>query len=105
MGETINALKEKIEGKKLNRRIPRTSQKLEKYLRPGIKKKDRQINMAKPINLIKTLVITAKIKGIRVRILIDFRYLGNFVFPDFVEKAQLYTQAKEYQYTFYKIDD
>jgi hypothetical protein len=43
--------------------------------------------MAKPINLIRALVITARIRGTRVRILIDFGYLGNFVFSDFVEKA------------------
>jgi hypothetical protein len=61
--------------------------------------------MAKPTNLIKTLVVTAKIRGIKVRILIDSGYLGNFVFPNFVKKAQLHTQAKEYQYTFYKIND
>jgi hypothetical protein len=61
--------------------------------------------MAKSINPIRALVITAKIRGIRVRILIDFKYLGNFVSFNFVEKAQLYTQAKEYQYTLYEIDD
>jgi hypothetical protein len=43
--------------------------------------------MTKPINLIKTLVITAKIRGIRARILIDFGYLGNFVFLNFVKKV------------------
>jgi hypothetical protein len=43
--------------------------------------------MAKSINLIKALIITAKIRGIKVRILIDFRYLGNFVFSNFVKKA------------------
>jgi hypothetical protein len=43
--------------------------------------------MAKFINLIKALVITAKIRDIKARILIDFGCLGNFVFPDFVEKA------------------
>jgi hypothetical protein len=41
MGKIINALKKEIEKKKSNRRISRTPQKLEKYLRPGIKKKDR----------------------------------------------------------------
>jgi hypothetical protein len=50
-------------------------------------------------------VITAKIRGIKARILIDFGYLGNFVSPDFVEKVKLHTQAKEYQYTLYGIDD
>jgi hypothetical protein len=61
--------------------------------------------MAKPINLTRALVITAKIRDIRARILIDFGYLGNFVFFDFVEKAQLHTQVKGYQYTLYGIDD
>jgi hypothetical protein len=46
--------------------------------------------MAKSTNPIRTLVITAKIRGIKARILIDFKYLGNFVSSDFVEKAQLY---------------
>jgi hypothetical protein len=103
--EIINTLKEKIEKKKFNRRISRISQELEEYLRFKAKKKDRQINMAKPTNLTKTLIITAKIKNIKARILIDFRCLGNFVFFNFVKKAQLYTQVKEYQYTLYKIDD
>jgi hypothetical protein len=83
----INTLKEEIEKKKPNRRIPRTSQKLKKYLRPGAKEKDRQINIAKPTNLTKTLIITAKIRDIRARILIDFRCLDNFVSPNFVKKA------------------
>jgi hypothetical protein len=83
----MNALKKKIERKKPNRRIPRISQELEKYLKPKTKEKDRQINMAKPTNLIKTLVITAKIRGIRIRILIDSRYLDNFVSFNFVKKA------------------
>jgi hypothetical protein len=61
--------------------------------------------MAKPTNLIKTLVVTAKIRDIRARILIDFRYLGNFVFSNFVEKAQFHIQAKGYQYTLYRIND
>jgi hypothetical protein len=43
--------------------------------------------MAKSINLTKALIVTAKIRGIRARILIDSGYLGNFVFSDFVEKA------------------
>jgi hypothetical protein len=42
--------------------------------------------MAKPINLIKALVITAKIRDIKIKILIDFGCLGNFVFPNFVKK-------------------
>jgi hypothetical protein len=61
--------------------------------------------MAKPTNSIRTLVITVKIRGIKARILIDSGCLGNFVFSDFVEKAQLHIQAKEYQYTLYEIDD
>jgi hypothetical protein len=61
--------------------------------------------MAKPINLIRTLIITAKIRDIKARILIDSEYLSNFVSLNFVKKAQFYTQAKEYQYTLYKIDD
>jgi hypothetical protein len=61
--------------------------------------------MAQSINLIKALIVTAKIRGTRVRILIDSRCLGNFMFSDFVKKAQLHTQAKEYQYTLYGIDD
>jgi hypothetical protein len=52
--------------------------------------------MTKSINLIKTLIVTAKIRDIRARILINFRCLGNFVFFDFVKKAQLHTQAKGY---------
>jgi hypothetical protein len=87
MEKTINALKEKIEKKEPNRRIPRTSQKLKKYLRPEAKEKDCQINMARPTNLIRTLMITAKIRGIKVRILINSEYLGNFMSPDFVEKT------------------
>jgi hypothetical protein len=89
-------LKEKIEKKEPNRRIPRIPQKLEKYLKPETKGKDRQINMAKPINPIKALVVTAKIRDTRARILIDFRCLGNFVSLNFVKKAQLHIQAKEY---------
>jgi hypothetical protein len=61
--------------------------------------------MAKPINLTRALVITAKIRGIKARILIDSGYLGNFISPDFVKKAQFYTQAKEYKYILYKIDN
>jgi hypothetical protein len=61
--------------------------------------------MARITNLIKTLIVTAKIRGTRVRILIDSGCLSNFVSPDFVKKAKLYIQAKEYQYTFYGIDD
>jgi len=80
-------LREEIEGKEPNRRISRTSQELKKYLRPKIKGKDRQINMAKSTNLTRALVVAAKIRGTRVRILINSGCLGNFVFPDFVEKA------------------
>jgi hypothetical protein len=61
--------------------------------------------MTKFINLIKTLIITAKIRDTRARILIDSECLGNFVSSNFVKKAQLHTQAKGYQYTFYEIDD
>jgi hypothetical protein len=61
--------------------------------------------MTRPTNLIKALVVIVKIRGIRVRILIDSGCLGNFIFPDFVKKAQLYIQVKEYQYIFYRIDD
>jgi hypothetical protein len=87
----MNALRKEIEKKKPNRRIPRTPQKQEKYLRPGAKKKNRQINMTRPTNLTKALMITAKIRGTRARILIDSECLSNFVSPDFVEKAQLHT--------------
>jgi hypothetical protein len=41
-------------------------------------------------------MITVKIKGKKARILIDSGYLGNFVSPDFVKKAQFYTQVKGY---------
>jgi hypothetical protein len=92
----MNALKKKIKKKESNRRISRIFQELEEYLRPKTKEKDRQINMAKPTNLTKTLVITAKIRDIRARILIDSGCLGNFVFFNFVKKAQLHTQIKEY---------
>jgi Aspartyl protease len=61
--------------------------------------------MTKPINLTRVLVVTAKIRGTKVRILIDSGYLSNFVSSNFVEKAQLHTQAKGYQYTFYGIND
>jgi hypothetical protein len=43
--------------------------------------------MAKPTNPIKALVITAKIRNIRAKILIDSGYLGNFVSFDFVKKV------------------
>jgi hypothetical protein len=56
-------------------------------LRFRVKRKDRQINMIRPINLIRALVVTAKIRGTRARILIDSEYLSNFVFPDFVKKV------------------
>jgi hypothetical protein len=61
--------------------------------------------MIRPTNLIKALTVTAKIRDTRARILIDFEYLGNFVFSDFIKKAQLHTQTKEYQYIFYGIDN
>jgi hypothetical protein len=80
-------LRGKIEKKEFNRRILRISQELKKYLKPKVKGKDRQINITKLINLIKTLIITAKIRDIRVKILIDFKYLGNFVSFNFVKKA------------------
>ena len=83
----MNALREKIERKKPNRRILRIFQELKEYLRSKIKEKDRQINMAKPTNLIKALIVTAKIRDTRVRILINFEYLDNFVSPDFVKKV------------------
>jgi hypothetical protein len=87
MGKIINTLKKEIEEKKSNRRISRIPQKLEKYLKFKAKGKDRQINIAKFINLIRALVITAKIRDIKARILIDFGCLGNFVFSNFVEKV------------------
>jgi hypothetical protein len=46
-----------------------------------------------------------KIRDTRARILIDSGYLGNFIFSNFVEKAQFHTQVKEYQYTLYRIDN
>jgi hypothetical protein len=101
----MDTLKKEIEKKKPNRRISRTSQELEKYLKPKAKEKDRQINMTKPINPTKALVITAKIRDTKAKILIDSKCLSNFVFLNFVEKAQFHTQAKEYQYILYKIDD
>jgi hypothetical protein len=61
--------------------------------------------MARLTNIIKTLVITAKIRDTRARILINSGCLNNFVFPNFVKKAQFHTQAKKYQYTLYGIDD
>jgi hypothetical protein len=61
--------------------------------------------MAKPTNPTRTLVVTAKIRGIKARILIDFGCLGNFVSLNFVKKAQFHIQAKEYQYTLYEIND
>jgi hypothetical protein len=50
-------------------------------------------------------MITAKIRDIKARILIDSGYLSNFVFLDFVKKTQFHTQAKEYQYILYGIND
>jgi hypothetical protein len=61
--------------------------------------------MAKPTNPIRALVITAKIRDIKARILIDSEYLNNFIFSNFVEKAQFHTQTKGYQYTLYGIND
>jgi hypothetical protein len=87
MGKTMNALKERIEEKEPNRRIPRISQKQKKYLRPGAKEKDRQINMAQPPNLTGILVMTAKIRDTKARILINSECLGNFVSPDFVKRT------------------
>jgi hypothetical protein len=42
--------------------------------------------MARPTNLTKALIVTAKIRDVKVRILIDSGYLGNFVFLDFIKK-------------------
>jgi hypothetical protein len=61
--------------------------------------------MTKFTNLIRALVITAKIRGTRIRILINFKYLDNFVSSNFVKKAQFHIQIKEYQYILYRIDD
>jgi hypothetical protein len=61
--------------------------------------------MARPTNLTRALVITARIRDTKVRILINSGCLNNFVFSDFVKKAQFHTQAKEYQYTLYGIND
>jgi hypothetical protein len=83
----MDILREKIEKKEFNRKIPRISQELKKYLRPGAKEKDRQINMARLTNPIKALIVTTKIRGTRVRILVDSGYLINFMFSDFVKKA------------------
>jgi hypothetical protein len=41
-------------------------------------------------------MVTAKIRDTKIRILIDSGCLNNFVFPNFVKKTQLHTQAKEY---------
>ena len=90
MEKIINTLRKRIEKKEPNRRISRIFQELKEYLRPGVKGKDRQINMARPTNLIRVLVVTAKIRGIKARILIDSGYLGNFVSFDFVKKAQFH---------------
>jgi hypothetical protein len=43
--------------------------------------------MARPTNLTRALVVTAKTRDIKIRILINSGCLGNFVFPDFVKKA------------------
>jgi hypothetical protein len=61
--------------------------------------------MARLTNLIRALIVTAKIRDTRVRILIDSECLGNFVFPDFVKKVQLHIQAKGYQYILYGINN
>jgi hypothetical protein len=61
--------------------------------------------MASPTNPPKALMMTAKIRDIKARILINSGCLSNFMSPDFVEKAQLHTQVKEYQYTLYGIDN
>jgi hypothetical protein len=87
MRKIINALKKEIEGKEPNRRILRISKELKKYLRLRAKGKDCQINIARPTNLIRALVITAKIRDIKARILIDSGYLGNFMSFKFVKKA------------------
>jgi mitochondrial fission protein ELM1 len=87
MEKIINALREKIEKKKLNRQISRIPQKLKKYLRFKAKGKDRQINITKPTNLTRALMITAKIRGTRAKILINSKCLGNFVSSNFVKKA------------------
>jgi hypothetical protein len=46
--------------------------------------------MARTTNLIRALIVTAKIRGIKARVLINSGYLGNFISPDFVEKAKLH---------------
>jgi hypothetical protein len=50
-------------------------------------------------------MVTAKIRDIKAKILIDSECLSNFVFLNFVKKAQFHIQAKEYQYTLYGIDN
>jgi hypothetical protein len=87
MRTIINGLREQIPEKKLNQPVPRISQEQKEYLKLKVKGKDRQINMARLINLIRALVVTAKIQGIKVRILIDSGCLNNFVFSNFVKKA------------------
>jgi hypothetical protein len=61
--------------------------------------------MARPANPLKALILNVKIRGVRVRILIDSGCLNNFMSPDFVKKTQLHIQAKGYQYIFYGIDN
>jgi hypothetical protein len=61
--------------------------------------------MTKPTNPLRALIVIAKIRGIKIRILIDSGCLNNFMSPDFVRKAQFHTQAKGYQYILYGIDD
>jgi hypothetical protein len=91
MRNIIDILRKEIEGKEPNWRISRILQEQEKYLRPGTKEKDCQINMARPTNPTRVLVVTAKIRDTRARILIDSGYLSNFVSPDFVKKTQFHT--------------
>jgi hypothetical protein len=43
--------------------------------------------MAQLTNLIRALIITAKIRGIKARILIDSGCLNNFMSSDFIKKA------------------
>jgi hypothetical protein len=50
-------------------------------------------------------MITAKIRDTKTRILIDSECLSNFMFPNFVKKARLHTQAKGYQYILYEINN
>jgi hypothetical protein len=87
MEKIMNTLRERIERKEFNKKILRIPQEQEEYLRPGVKKKDRQINMTRPINPTRALIVTVKIRDTRARILIDSGYLGNFIFSNFVKKV------------------